>query len=722
MTAPTDDRQPAIRQALRALLGDAPGSAEGPLREECIHLAQSVRQPADVALHVEPFGGGRWSVAVCTADSLGALSLIAGLFTAFRLDVVRGQIRTLHLPPPGPEPGRPRRRAFHRPAAGPRPPTHLLFDLFEVRALGDADPSLWPRFREELAALARLPAAGQGEQARDAVADRVSAALPPAGRAAPLPVAVAVDNEAGAPCTRLTVRSADAPGFLFAFSNALAGFTLNIERAEVCTLQGQAVDTFWVTDAAGRPIHDEGRIHELRVATALVKHFTHLLPHSPDPGQALRQFHAFVRELLARPGWTAALADLESPRVLETLARMMGVSRFLWEDFLRVQHENLFPVVLDAPGLRAPTPPAALREDLGRRLGGAAGWDDRVRELNAFKDRALFRIDLRHVAGRSTDLQFSAELTDLAELVTAVAADLVHESLGPSYGRPRLADGRDCRWAIVALGKFGGRELGFASDLELIVVYEGPGATAGPQSLTNAAYFERFVQTFLDVVAARQAGVFEIDLRLRPHGRAGSLACSLAGFEEYYTEGGGAAQFERMALVKLRAVAGDRDLGARLEQVRDRFVYSGRPLDLADVRHMRRRQAAELVPPGAVNAKYSAGGLVDVEYFVQARQIEAGHADPAVRTTNTLDALRRLAERGRLPAERGALLADCYRFFRRLIGALRVVHGRAGDLVIPPADSPEFAHLAHRLRYAGPDELRAAVAGWRDVARQLWVA
>src|SRR5947209_19618689 len=99
--APSDDRRPAIRRALRALVAD--GGAEGPLREECINLAQSVRRPTDVALHVEAHGGGRWSVAVCTADSLGALSLVAGLFTAFRLDIVGAHIRTLHFPPPGPE-------------------------------------------------------------------------------------------------------------------------------------------------------------------------------------------------------------------------------------------------------------------------------------------------------------------------------------------------------------------------------------------------------------------------------------------------------------------------------------------------------------------------------------------------------------------------------------------------------------------------------------------
>ena len=121
-----------------------------------------------------------------------------------------------------------------------------------------------------------------------------------------------------------------------------------------------------------------------------------------------------------------------------------------------------------------------------------------------------------------------------------------------------------------------------------------------------------------------------------------------------------------------------------------------------------------------MNAKYSAGGLVDVEYFVQARQIAAGHADPAVRTTNTLEALQRLAEGGHIPAELADRLADCYRFLRRLIGALRVVHGRARDLLIPPADSPEFAHLARRMGCVEPAELRTAIDAWRTVARGLW--
>src|SRR5262249_18634931 len=159
----------------------------------------------------------------------------------------------------------------------------------------------------------------------------------------------------------------------------------------------------------------------------------------------------------------------------------------------------------------------------------------------------------------------------------------------------------------------------------------------------------------------------------------------------------------------LRTVAGNRDLGNRLEQARDRLVYSGRPLDLANILHLRGRQAAELVPHGLVNAKYSPGGLVDVEYFVQARQIEAGAMDAAVRVTNTLDALQQLAEHGHIPAELGTRLADCYRFLRRLIDALRVVRGHAKDLILPPAGSREFAYLAHRLQYADAGDLQAAI-------------
>ncbi len=135
---------------------------------------------------------------------------------------------------------------------------------------------------------------------------------------------------------------------------------------------------------------------------------------------------------------------------------------------------------------------------------------------------------------------------------------------------------------------------------------------------------------------------------------------------------------------------------------------------------MRRRQATELVPAGRVSAKYSAGGVVDVEYFVQAWQITVGHADPGVRVTNTLAAVGQLVAGGHISRERGDGLRDSYGFLRRLTDALRVVRGHAKDLTIPPAHTREFAYLAHRLRYASAGELQEAITARMAFARALW--
>lgn len=723
MTTTSDETLTTIDQSLRAQLGAVYERLPRTEQERGVALVRAIQRPDDVALDVRSDGAAAWTVTICTADAIGALSVVAGLFTAYQLDIARGDIFTVRLPAAPAESSRVARRrpGYRLPTIEARRPRQLLFDIFEVRSLVAPAPDLWERLAEDLTGLVRLLAAGEREQARDTIIDRVSQVFAAAesGTTTLLPVHIDVATEPEARATRLRVRSADTPGFLFAFTNALAGFTINVERAEIRTQTHEAADTFWVTDLAGRALGDE-RQHELRVAATLIKQFTHLLPRSPDPGQALRQFNALVAQMLTRPQWTAELANLENPAVLETLASLMGVSRFLWEDFLRMQHENLFPVLVDPPSLRAAPDATALRADLTRRLAAQPGLSERVAALNSFKDREMFRIDLRHLTGQTDFTQFSVELSDLAEVVIAAAADLAHAEVARQTGPPRLVDGQPCPWTIAALGKFGGCELGFGSDLELVVVYGGEGRTAGPDAVENGVYFSRFVQALLSNVISRQAGIFEIDLRLRPYGKAGNLATSLDGFARYYAEDGDAEQFERLALVKLRPVAGDAGLGARVEAARDRFVYAARPLDLANIRRLRRRQATELVPRGAVNAKHSAGGLVDVEYFVQARQIMAGHADRSTRVTNTLEAIGRLTAGGHLSPARGEELAACYGFLRRLIDALRVVRGNAKDLTIPPPAAREFAYLAHRLGHDGSAALREAIGHWMGVARALW--
>ena len=151
--------------------------------------------------------------------------------------------------------------------------------------------------------------------------------------------------------------------------------------------------------------------------------------------------------------------------------------------------------------------------------------------------------------------------------------------------------------------------MGFGSDIELMFVYDTEGMTDGEEPIRNSTFFEEVVREFLNVLEVRPQGIFEIDMRLRPYGSKGPLASSLAAFRGYYSPGGDARQFERLALVRMRPVLGEGELIESVMSVQEAFVYGNEQLDAGDILHMRRRQANELVKRGSVNAKLSPGGL-----------------------------------------------------------------------------------------------------------------
>ena len=294
-------------------------------------------------------------------------------------------------------------------------------------------------------------------------------------------------------------------------------------------------------------------------------------------------------------------------------------------------------------------------------------------------------------------------------MIVEATARFCTDELLAVHGEPRTAEGEPARSCVAALGKCGGRELGFASDIELMFVYEGGGETAGPKVITATEFYEKLVVEFTRAIRARREGIFEIDLQLRPYGKAGSLAVSLDAFRRYFAPAGPAWSYERQALVKLRPIAGDEALGRQLRALCDDTVYAGTPFDVAAMRAMRERQLRHLVTPGTVNAKYSQGGLAELEYIVQGLQITHGAADPSLRVTNTAEAIARLAAAGVISAENSARLGDALLFLHQLINALRMVRGNTRDLTVPAEESEEFAYLARRLGY-GNDPNRLGVA------------
>ena len=255
------------------------------------------------------------------------------------------------------------------------------------------------------------------------------------------------------------------------------------------------------------------------------------------------------------------------------------------------------------------------------------------------------------------------------------------------------------RFAILGLGKLGGAALGYASDIEILLVYGDSGATAGPARIENPEFFDRLVRELPRLVRAKREGIFHLDLRLRPYGAAGPLASSLGSFCTYYAPGGPAHSYERLALVRLRAIGGDPELAAQVERLRDEMVYAARAIDPGELKDLRERQLKEKVRPGSLNAKFSPGALVDLEYAVQMLQVIHGQANSRLRTPRIHEALDAMAASGVLEASEAEELTAAYRFFRRLINGLRMLRGSAQDLFLPPLESDEYMHLARRTGY-----------------------
>jgi len=328
---------------------------------------------------------------------------------------------------------------------------------------------------------------------------------------------------------------------------------------------------------------------------------------------------------------------------------------------------------------------------------------------------------MRHILGHVTEFgEFSEELTDVAEVVVEAAYQICNNKLVTRYGQPELENGNPCGFSIAALGKCGGRELGYASDIELMFIYEGNGKTSGPKQITTTEFYLKLVEEFQQTIQSRSEGIFQIDLRLRPYGKAGSLAVSLDAFEKYFSAEGAAWPYERQALVKFRPIAADLEFGQRIEQIRDKLIFTEEPFDVAAMRAMREKQVTQLVQAGMVNAKLSPGCLVDTEYLVQGLQISHAHRHENLKATNTLDATASLCKVGIITKQEYEDLREAYIFQRRLIDALRMVRGHAKDLTVPPAGSEELEFLARRLGYLDqPDQLQQDLGKYSQCVLEL---
>ncbi|RMG59613.1 MAG: bifunctional [glutamate--ammonia ligase]-adenylyl-L-tyrosine phosphorylase/[glutamate--ammonia-ligase] adenylyltransferase [Deltaproteobacteria bacterium] len=405
---------------------------------------------------------------------------------------------------------------------------------------------------------------------------------------------------------------------------------------------------------------------------------------TPFPDRAMENVESFFQSVGARTSYYAFFA--ENPKVISPLVQLFGSSQFL-SRFL-ISHPELVDILLRQDQSEIVKSRTDMRRELGERLVRAEDFEEELAILRTYRNEEFLRIGIHRLGGNLSLEEFSHQLSSLAEVLMGYALFYARREVEKRFGKPgTFRDGdleREAQFCVLGLGKLGGEELNFHSDLDVLFVYSHLGEG---EKLTNSEYFAKVAQRFISILSTvtKEGYVYKVDMRLRPSGSAGPLVVSREAFENYYLKS--AWLFERQALIKARFVAGDRELGKSLEKWISWFVYE-RPLPEGikeEIRRLRKRMEGELGRErGHVhNIKYGRGGIVDVEFLVQYLQLLHGREFPAVRSQNTLKALYELYRAGILTEEEFTILDEGFRFLRELEISMRLVHDAPVERLTP---------------------------------------
>lgn len=342
----------------------------------------------------------------------------------------------------------------------------------------------------------------------------------------------------------------------------------------------------------------------------------------------------------------------------------------------------------------------------------ASAWPTQLRRYRAAASTRLIWRDLRELDDVDATL---AGATRLAEECLALGLSALEQEFASRHGVVRAADGSAQQLVVFGLGKLGGGELNFSSDIDLVYAYPQNGESDGARPLAAEEYFARLGQRLARLLDETTAEGFShrVDLRLRPFGTAGRIALSFAGMDQYFQREG--RDWERYAWIKARAVAGDIAAGeAWLETLRP-FVYR-RYLDytaLDGLREMKAAITAEVARKDRLDdIKRGPGGIREIEFLAQALQLIRGGREPSLRERRLLPALRALVEGGQMAAADGDDLIHAYRFLRRLENRLQML--RDAQTHCLPNDPLDRTRIALGLGYADWEALLAALDEQRE--------
>ena len=356
--------------------------------------------------------------------------------------------------------------------------------------------------------------------------------------------------------------------------------------------------------------------------------------------------------------------------------------------------------------------PEELRESLGRFALTNSSLGPQVL-LARFRRRELLRIYLHDIRRTHTLVETTEELSNLADATLDYALTLALQELENRYGFPRRVDARGrstaADFCIVALGKLGSLELNYASDIDLMFVYSADGTTSGTGvrgEVTNREFFVKLAEAVVRLAgqSAGDGAAYRVDLRLRPHGRDGALACSLDEATRYYSQT--AQRWELQALIRSRASAGSAKLFSQFTTAVRPNVFrtdvSVREA-LSSVRLAKQKIDRHNERRSGFNVKLSPGGIREIEFIAQALQLAHGGKDEWLRVPHTLVSLGRLADRGFITEQERTQLSAAYTFLRTVEHRLQMEHGLQTHVL--PENAAQRTMVARRMGYLGDDSL-----------------
>jgi len=430
---------------------------------------------------------------------------------------------------------------------------------------------------------------------------------------------------------------------------------------------------------------------------------------APDPDMALTN----LEKVSASLGAKAVLWELfhYNPPTLRLFVELCSSSQFLSE--ILINNPGMIDELMDSLVVDRSLSAQAIKGELAELCKGA---EDLAPILLSFRNKEWLRIGIRDILGREPIRTVTRELSDVAEGIIGQIARDQWERKVQQCGEPtQRGSGERLDWVIVGLGKFGGREVNYHSDLDLVFLYESEGVTkGGANSISNDQFMNDVVRKVLKGLAGSgsSSSLYQADTRLRPHGASGPLVVTLDSFQTYCRQS--AQTWERLALTRARVIYANGPFGRKVQETLHELIKA--PIDTkalaAEVLSIRRKLEEGR---SRSNLKRGVGGLVDIEFIVQYLQLAHAHTHPEIARPNLWEALDSLVNAGLLTDRQHADLTDSYNFIRLIEGRLRLVQNRGVDEL--PDSEPELARLARRLNYVMADAHEAACALTHDIAR-----